>query len=110
MGRPFDSTRYPAKWLSMENHLIWLMIANHPLEASSYARPMEKKVRRARLGENIKSRRIEAGHSMRRFAAMVGTSHTYLWEIETGRVSVGFDVLCAVADSLGVEVRDLIDF
>ena len=47
---------------------------------------------------------------MRRFAAMVGTSHTYLWEIETGRVSVGFDVRCAVADSLGVEVRDLIDF
>ncbi len=70
---------------------------------------MDNLERRKKLGESIKARRIEAGHSMRGFAAMVGTSHTYLWEIETGRVSVGFDVLCGIADSLGVEVRELLN-
>lgn len=47
---------------------------------------------------------------MRRFAQMAGTSHTYLWQVETARVSVGFDVLCRIADALGVGVRDLVDF
>lgn len=86
------------------------MIANRWTVSSGYAREMEKKERRLRLDRNIKARRIEAGHSMRQFAAMVGTSHNYLWEIETGRVSVGFDILCVIADSLGVRVRDLVDF
>ena len=41
---------------------------------------------------------------------MAGTSQSYLWEIETGRASVGLDVLCSMADALGVPVKDLIDF
>lgn len=86
------------------------MIANRWTVSSGYAREMEKKEHRLRLGRNIKARRIEAGYSMRQFAAMAGTLHYYLWEIETGRVSVGFDILCVIADSLGVRVRDLVDF
>ena len=52
---------------------------------------MEKKERRLRLGRNIKARRIEAGHSMRQFAAMVGTSHNYLWEIEAAYGDPAFE-------------------
>ena len=31
-------------------------------------------------------------------------------EIENGGVSIGLDLLCRIADSLGVEVRALIEF
>ena len=55
-------------------------------------------------------KRTGAGLTMRGFAQMAGTSHTYLWQVENGTVSIGFDMLCKFADALGVEVRDLIDF
>ena len=41
---------------------------------------------------------------------MASTNQSYLWEVETGRVSVGLDVLCRIADALGVRVATLIDF
>ena len=71
---------------------------------------MDKTERRERLGNNIKKRRIAAGLTMRQFADMAGTSHTYLWQVETGRVGIGFDMLCKFADALGIEVRELIVF
>ena len=71
---------------------------------------MDEQTRRERLGYNIKMRRKGAGLTMRGFAQMAGTSHTYLWQVENGTVSIGFDMLCKFADALGVEVRDLIDF
>ena len=71
---------------------------------------MDQQQRRERLGNNIKMRRVEAGLTMRRLAQMAGTSHNYLWEVERGGVSVGFDLLCKFADALGVPVCDLIDF
>ena len=71
---------------------------------------MDQQQRRERLGYNIRERRIDAGLTMRRFAQMAGTSHNYLWAVERGDVSVGFDVLCRFADALGVGVGDLIDF
>lgn len=71
---------------------------------------MDKTERRERLGNNIETRRVAAGLTMRQFAGMAGTSHTYLWQVETGRVGIGFDMLCKFADALGTKVRDLIDF
>lgn len=71
---------------------------------------MDEQTRRERLGYNIRMKRKAAGLTMRGFAQMAGTSHTYLWQVENGAVSIGFDMLCKFADALGVEVRDLIDF
>ena len=71
---------------------------------------MDGQTRRERLGYNIKMKRKGAGLTMRGFAQMAGTSHTYLWQVKNGTVSIGFDMLCQFADALGVEVRDLIDF
>lgn len=70
----------------------------------------DNRERRLRLGGIIKRKRIEANLTMRQFARLANTSHTHLWQVETGRVSVGLDMLCEIADALGTEVRDLIDF
>ena len=68
------------------------------------------KDRRYMLGSKIRALREQQHLSQRRFALMAGTSQSYLWEIETCRASVGLDVLCSMADALGVPVKDLIDF
>ena len=54
--------------------------------------------------------REKQGLSQRKFALMVDTNQTHLWQIETGRTNIGFDLLCRIADGLGVQVRDLIEF
>ena len=46
----------------------------------------------------------------RKLALMAGSNQTHIWEIENGGVSIGLDLLCRIADSLGVEVRALIEF
>lgn len=71
---------------------------------------MKNMDRKVLLGANIRAKREEQGISQRKFALMVGTNQTYLWEVETGRVSVGFTLLCKIADGLNVKVGELIDF
>ncbi len=46
----------------------------------------------------------------RKLALMAGSNQTHIWHIENGSVSIGLDLLCRIADSLGVKVADLIDF
>lgn len=58
----------------------------------------------------MRALREERGRSQRDFAAMAGTNQSYLWEIETGRTNATVDVLCRIADALGVSVGELIDF
>ena len=41
---------------------------------------------------------------------MIGSNQTHIWQIETGKVSVGIELLCRIADSLSTKVRDLIEF
>lgn len=67
-------------------------------------------MRRESLGRQIRSVRAAAGIPQRELALMVSTNQSYLWEVETGRVSVGLDVLCRMADALDAKVCDLIDF
>lgn len=50
------------------------------------------------------------GLSQRKLALMAGSNQTHIWHIEDGSVSIGLDLLCRIADSLGVKVADLIDF
>ncbi len=66
--------------------------------------------RKERLGAAIRAQREKQGLSQRKFALMIGSNQTHLWQIEKGNVSVGIELLCRIADSLGIKVKDLIDF
>lgn len=66
--------------------------------------------RKERLGAAIRTNREKQGLSQRKLALMIGSNQTHIWQIETGKVSVGVDLLCRIADSLGIKVKDLIDF
>lgn len=54
------------------------------------------------LGLALRDARRGQRLSQRRLAAMAGTNQSYLWEIETGRVSVGLDTLCRISTALDV--------
>ncbi|WP_281654144.1 helix-turn-helix domain-containing protein [Eggerthella sinensis] len=71
---------------------------------------MKSDERRIILGKTIRKLREEQRLSQRRFALMVDTNQTHLWQIETGQVNVGIDLLCRIADGLGTDVKNLIDF
>ena len=71
---------------------------------------METHACREALGAHIRTLREGQGLSQRKLALMAGTNQTHLWQIETGRVNVGVDLVCRIASALGVSVRDLIDF
>ena len=67
---------------------------------------MDNSGRRKALGDAIRQERERQGLSQRRLAQMTGaSSHSYIVEVEHGSKSVGFDVLCGIADALDVEVR-----
>ena len=71
---------------------------------------METFSHRAVLGERIRALREAQGLSQRKLALMADTNQTHLWQIESGRTSVGIDLLYRIASALGVRVQDLIDF
>ena len=66
--------------------------------------------RKRMLGAAIRRERERLGRSQRKLALMAGSNHTHIWEFENGGVCFGRDLLCRIADSLGVEVRALIEF
>ena len=65
-----------------------------------------------RLGKSIREQRLAQGLSQRKLAGMIGqpNSHTYITRVEQGKIKLGLEQLGRIADALGVEVRDLIDF
>ena len=66
--------------------------------------------RKRMLGAAIRRERERQVLSQRKLALMAGSNQTHIWEIENGGVGIGLDLLCRIADSLGVEVRALIEF
>lgn len=68
---------------------------------------MDTNERKVKLGQTIRSKRQEQGISLRRFALMVGFSHTYLVDVENGRRNIGIENLCKIADGLDIEVSKL---
>ena len=71
---------------------------------------MDNYARRKQLGESIRRCRERRDLSQRELALMISSNQSYLWEIEQGKTSVGFDVICRIADALDIAVRDLVDF
>lgn len=70
---------------------------------------MDNTDRRLQLGRNIRNLREAQGISLRRFALMCSTSHSYMGDVENGRLNVGFDMLCAISDALGLSVSELME-
>lgn len=40
---------------------------------------------------------------------MMGLGHTYLVDVENGRLNIGFTNLCRIAEGLGITVSELVD-
>lgn len=70
---------------------------------------MDAQERKARLGAKVRELREAQGLSQQRFALMIGTGQSYLSDIEAGQINVGYDLLCRIAEGLGVKVGDLVD-
>lgn len=70
---------------------------------------MEGQERKAKLGARVRELRESQGLSQQKFALMIGTGQSYLSDIEAGRINVGFDLLCRIADGLDVKIGDLAD-
>ena len=68
------------------------------------------KARQQRFGRNVRDSRRAARLSQRALALMIGTTQSYVWRLESGRITPTHDMQCRVADALGVAVRDLVDF
>ena len=70
---------------------------------------MDAQSRKELLGSRIRKYREAENITQERFADMVGTAQSYLSDIEAGRVNVGFDLLCRIAEGLDVSLGALGD-
>ena len=71
---------------------------------------MDSSDRKKLLGAAVRREREKQGLSQRKLALMASSNQAHIWEIEHGTVNAGIDLLCRIADSLGVKVADLIEF
>lgn len=61
------------------------------------------------LGKRIAELRNAQGLSQDKLCMMMGLGHTYLVDIENGRINIGFFNLCKIADGLDITVSELVD-
>lgn len=69
---------------------------------------MRADVLQVRLGETIRRRRQELGHSQEGFADYLGMHRTYLGAIEQGRINLTLKSLMKVAKGLDAAVWELL--
>lgn len=70
---------------------------------------MDTQSRKELLGSRIRKYREAENITQKRFASMVGTAQSYLSDIEAGRVNIGFDLLCRIAEGLDISIGALGD-
>jgi transcriptional regulator with XRE-family HTH domain len=58
----------------------------------------------------IREMRLRKGLSLVELAEKSGVSKTHIADIETGKKIPGLQVLCQLADALGVDARDLFTY
>lgn len=68
------------------------------------------KGRDVKLGNAIRKAREAKGISQETLGVLTGTSQSYIYRVELGRVNMGMHVLLRIATALDVEVRDLLNF
>lgn len=61
------------------------------------------------LGKRIAEIRNSQGLSQDKLCMMMGLGHTYLVDVENGRLNIGFTNLCRIAEGLGISVSHLVD-
>lgn len=54
------------------------------------------------IGKRIKKCRLEKGLTQEKLSDLIGISKAHMSHIETGTTKLGFPVLCAIANALGV--------
>ena len=73
------------------------------LRANHYekAMPMTKELHRVRIGQRIADLRKAKGMTQQDLADVTGNQRNHISRIESGKYSVGFDTLQAIAEALG---------
>lgn len=66
---------------------------------------MDKESERERIGRHIAELRKAKGLTQMQLAEKTGFSQSNIGRIETGRYSVGLDVLASIAEALGATVE-----
>lgn len=65
------------------------------------------------VGRQIRKYRTSSGISQKKLAELVGVAPSYISELERGgkskTSSVGIEIICKIADCLGVSIDDLAD-
>lgn len=64
---------------------------------------------RSKIGLRIKELRAERGVSQEEFANLIGMSHSYFGEVETGKRNVAAVNLEKIAKGLGVSLAEFFD-
>lgn len=62
---------------------------------------MSKEEERQRIGQRISALRYQKGITQQALADMTGLQRNHISRIESGKYSVGFDTLQAIAEALG---------
>lgn len=70
---------------------------------------MDMQSRKELLGSRIKQYREAENHHSRTLCENGWHGQSYLSDIEAGRINVGFDLLCRIAEGLGVSLGALGD-
>lgn len=63
---------------------------------------------REQIGQRIAQLRKEKGLTILELSEMTGLDNSNIGKIEKGKYNVGIDILCRIADALGVSI-ELID-
>lgn len=71
---------------------------------------MDIREQRLKFGRTVRAQRIERRLSQTDLGLMISSDKTQIWRIETGRISVGLDIVFKLADALGVEPMSLFDW
>jgi len=59
------------------------------------------------LAANIKAARLKRGYTLEQLARKVGTSKSYIWEIESGKKNPGFLLVYDIAHILKISLKKI---
>ena len=63
-----------------------------------------------KFGKNVKLARIKKDYSQDELAEVLGVSQNYITRIETGRQNMSLKKIAELADGIGVDIGDLLNF